>query len=271
MKRKIIIFGILAVVVSIIVIVLINSTFLVIDSGHRGILFRTFAKGVNKKVVYSPGFHLVAPWNKMYIYDVREAQHEETMTVLSSNGLDIILDISVRVNPIHNKVGYLHERFGANYLYSLIRPEVRSTVRNIIGKYHPEELYSTKRNEVQMLIAQDLKKVLAANFVDLRAVLIRDIELPEKVKCAIEDKIEAEQQALKYEFILEQEKKEKERLIIEAKGKSEANIILSASLNERLMTDKGIEATLKLANSPNTKIIIIGNEKNGLPVILGNQ
>jgi regulator of protease activity HflC (stomatin/prohibitin superfamily) len=122
-----------------------------------------------------------------------------------------------------------------------------------------------------MLIAQDLDKILAANFVELRAVLIRDIELPEKVKCAIEDKIEAEQQALKYEYIIEQEKKEKERLIIEAKGKSEANVILSASLNERLMTDKGIEATLKLANSPNTKIIIIGNEKNGLPVILGNQ
>lgn len=105
----------------------------------------------------------------------------------------------------------------------------------------------------------------------MRAILIRDIELPEKVKKAIEEKIEAEQKALKYEFIIAQEKKEKERLLIEASGKSEANAMLSASLSDQILAEKGIEATLKLANSPNAKIVIIGNDKNGLPLILGNQ
>jgi regulator of protease activity HflC (stomatin/prohibitin superfamily) len=154
---------------------------------------------------------------------------------------------------------------------NLVRPEIRSVVRKIIGRYQPEELYSTKREEVQNQITKDLEKVLVANFVDLRAILIRDIELPEKVKKAIEEKIEAEQKALKYEFIIAQEKKEKERLLIEASGKSEANAILSAGLTDQILAEKGIEATLKLANSPNAKIVIIGNDKNGLPLILGNQ
>jgi prohibitin 1 len=270
MKKKLIFFGIISVVVALLVIFVVNSTFLTIDSGYRGILFRPFQKGIDKNTVYSSGFHLVAPWNKMYLYDVRESQTEETMTVLSSNGLNIQLDISVRINPIINKIGYLHERFGVNYNSNLVKPEVRSTVRKIIGRFQPEELYSSKREEVQEIITKELEKVLTANFIELRAVLIRDIELPDKVKNAIEEKIEAEQKALKYEYILVQEIKEKERLLIEAGAKSEANAILSASLNEKILSDRGIEATLKLANSPNSKVIVIGNAKNGLPLIIGN-
>jgi prohibitin 1 len=270
MKKRLIIFGVVFVVVVLLFVFIINSTFLTIDSGFRGILFRPFQKGIDKNTVYSSGFHLVAPWNKMYLYDVRESQSEETMTVLSSNGLNIQLDISVRINPIIDKIGFLHERFGVNYTTNLVRPEVRSTVRKVIGRFQPEELYSSKREEVQELIYKDLEKVLSINFIELRAVLIRDIELPDKVKNAIEEKIEAEQKALKYEYILVQERKEKERLLIEAGAKSEANAILSASLNEKILSDKGIEATLKLANSPNSKIIVIGNDKNGLPLILGN-
>jgi len=271
MKNKLIIFGVIAIVIAIVVIVIVNSTFLTIESGFRGVIFRPFSGGIEKKDIYTPGFQMIAPWNKMFTYDVRESQLEESMSVLSSNGLNIKLDVTVRVNPIPNKIGELHEHFGVNYMTSLVRPEVRSAVRKIIGRFEPEELYSTKRDEVQALITKDLEKVLGANYVELRAILIRDIELPEKVRTAIEEKIEAEQKSLKYEFILVQERKEKERLLIEASAKAEANTILSASLNDRILSDKGIEATLKLANSPNTKIVIIGNDKNGLPLILGNQ
>ncbi len=271
MKNKLIFLLIALVAIATVVIFLTNATFLTIDAGFRGVLFRPFAGGIDKKNIYTPGFHLIAPWNTMTIYEVRENQLEESMTVLSSNGLNIKLDVTVRVNPLPDKVGDLHERFGTNYTTNLIRPEVRSTVRKVIGRFEPEELYSTKRDEVQNLITKELEKVLSENFVELRAILIRDIELPEKVRMAIEEKIEAEQKALKYEFILDQERKEKERLLIEASAKSEANAILSASLNEKILSDKGIEATLKLANSPNSKIVIIGNDKNGLPLILGNQ
>lgn len=215
---------------------------------------------------------MVAPWNKMFVYDVREKQLEESMTVLSSNGLNIKLDATVRINPEFEKIGFLHESFGREYLNSLVRPEMRSSVRKIIGRFTPEELYSTRRDEVQDLIQEELAATLTKNFIELRAVLIRDIQLPEKVRDAIENKIEAEQHALRYEYILAQEVKEAERRIIEANAKAEANRVLNASLTDNILRDKGIEATVTLANSPNAKVIIVGGDgTNGLPLILGGS
>lgn len=261
---------IMGAIIVIIVLIFSSATFLTIDAGERGVLFKRFSGGLETEKIYRPGFHVVAPWNKMFVYDVREKQIEETMTVLSSNGLNIALDATVRVNPTYTQIGFLHEKFGENYMNSLVRPEVRSSVRKIIGRFTPEELYSTRRDEVQTQIEEELEKTLSDNYVELRAVLIRDIQLPEKVRTAIEEKIEAEQLALKYEYILDQERKEAERKTIEAQAKADANRILNASLTEKILQDKGIEATIELANSPNSKVIVVGgSESNGLPLILG--
>lgn len=270
-QSKLITTGIIVFIILIVVIVFSNATFLTIEPNERGVLFRRFSGGLDKENIYGPGFHVLAPWNAMSRYDVREQQLEESMEVLSSNGLTITLDVTVRVNPKYDKIGDLHERFGKTYIESLVRPEVRSSVRKIIGRYGPEELYSTKRDEVQQLIHEDLKKNLEANYVDLRATLIRGIQLPEKVKTAIEEKIQAEQLALKYEYILQQERKEAERKIIEARAKAESNQILNASLTDKILKDKGIEATLKLADSPNSKVVIVGGNGDGLPLILGGN
>jgi len=257
--------------IAIVVIIFSNATFITIDAGERGVLFRRFSGGLEKDKIYSPGFHVYAPWNSMYIYNVREQQLEEQMDVLSSNGLNIRVDVTVRAHPSFDKIPELHETFGKDFIQSLIRPEVRSSVRKIIGRFTPEELYSTRREEVQTLIQKDLEGTLAKNYVNLKAALIREISLPEKVRTAIEEKIQAEQLSLKFEYILDQEKQESERKIIEAKAKAESNKILTASLSDKILKDKGIEATLKLANSPNSKIIIIGSGADGLPLILGNQ
>ncbi len=249
-----------------------NATFLTIDPGERGVLFKRFSGGLDKENIYEPGFHIVAPWNKMYVYDVRERQIEETMEVLSSNGLNIKTDITVRVNPMYDKIGFLHEKFGPEYSNTLVRPEVRSAVRKIIGRFQPEELYSTKRDEVQQLIQSDLEKNLEVNYIELKASLIRDIQLPDKIKMAIERKLQQEQEAEEYTFRLEKERKEAERKIIEANAKAESNRILNASLSNNILRDKGIEATLELANSPNSKVIIVGGEgSEGLPLILGGN
>lgn len=264
--------AIFAAIIFFVILIFSFSTFLTIDAGERGVLFRTFGGGLDTEKIFSPGFHVVAPWNKMYVYEVREKQLEEEMTVLSSNGLNIKLDATVRVNPKHDEVGYLHESFGREYLTSLVRPEMRSSVRKIIGRFTPEELYSTRRDEVQELIQKELSETLGKNYIDLRAVLIRDIQLPEKVRTAIEEKIEAEQLSLKYKYILEQERKEAERRIIEAKAKAEANQILNASLTDKILQDKGIEATVSLANSNNSKVIVVGGDgSDGLPLILGGN
>ena len=262
---------ILGFIILIAIIIFSSATFLTIDSGERGVLFKRFSGGLEKSKIFTPGFHVIAPWNTMYLYDVREKQLEEAMEVLSSNGLNIAMDVTVRVNPVYNKIGDLHEKFGADYLNTLVKPEIRSSVRKIIGRYTPEELYSTKREEVQSLIQQDLNAVLNKNYIDLRATLIRNISLPDKVRNAIESKIEAEQQSLKYKYILDQQRQEAQRIIIEAEAKSKANQILNASLSNNILKDKGIEATIKLAESPNTKVIVVGSGDSGLPLILGNN
>lgn len=270
-QSKLISTGIIVFVLLIVVVVFSNATFLTIEASERGVLFRRFSGGLDKEHIYTPGFHVVAPWNNMNVYDVREQQAEESMEVLSSNGLNITVDVTIRFNPVYNKIGDLHEKFGKGYAESLVRPEVRSSVRKIIGRFDPEALYSTKRDEAQQLIHDDLSKSLKANYVDLRATLIRGIQLPERVKNAIEEKIQAEQSALKYEYILQQERKEAERKIIEARAKAESNQILNASLTDKILKDKGIEATLKLADSPNSKVIIVGGNGDGLPLILGGN
>ena len=255
----------------VLLIILTSSTFLTIEAGERGVIFRPFSTGLDKENIFQPGFHIVAPWNTMYIYDVREKQLEEEMEVLSKNGLNIRVDVTVRFNPTYDKIGDLHEKFGKDYVNTLVRPEVRSAVRQVIGRFEPEELYSTRREEVQGMITTDIEASLKRNYVDLKATLIRDIALPDKVKNAIEEKIEAEQLALKYEYILAQERKEAERKIIEAQAKSDANRILNASLTDKILRDKGIEATIKLAESPNSKVVVVGSGSDGLPLILGGN
>lgn len=270
-QGKLITTGVIIFVVLIIILTFSNATFLTIEAGERGVLFKRFSGGLEREIIYQPGFHVIAPWNSMYVYDVREKQIEEEMELLSSNGLTIKVDITVRVNPDFTKIPDLHEIFGKDYLVSLVRPEVRSSVRKVIGRFTPEELYSTRREEVQDMIQKDLEETLQKNFVVLKASLIRDIKLPDKVRSAIEEKLEAEQTALKYEYILDRERKEAERKIIEAKAKSEANRILNASLSSNILKDKGIEATLQLANSPNSKIVVVGSGADGLPLILGGN
>jgi regulator of protease activity HflC (stomatin/prohibitin superfamily) len=271
-QSRLITTGVIAFILLIVIVSFSNAIFLTIDAGERGVLFQRFGGGLDKENIYNPGFHVIAPWNEMYRYEVREKQLEEEMEVLSSNGLNIKVDVTVRVNPKYDKIGDLHEKFGKEYLNTLVRAETRSSVRKIIGRFTPEELYSTRRDEVQQLIQKDLEAVLDDNYVELRASLIRDIALPEKVQKAIEDKIEAEQLALKYEYILDQERKEAERKTIEAQAKADANKILNASLTAKILQDKGIEATLQLANSPNSKVIVVGGDgSQGLPLILGGN
>lgn len=268
-QKKFMTYGIIGFFVLVALLMFSNSTFVTIDSGERGVIFRPFSSGLDKENVYQPGFHVVAPWNDMYVYEIREKQLEEEMEVLSSNGLNIKVDVTARINPNFGQIGDLHETFGREYMERLVRPEIRSAVRQVIGKFTPEELYSTKRDEVQTLITESLQAVLAENYIDLRAILIRDIELPEKVRTAIEEKLEAEQASLKYEYILTREQQEAERRLIEAQAKADANAILSASLTDKILREKGIEATLELSKSPNSKVIVVGGEGDGLPLILG--
>lgn len=210
------------------------------------------------------------PWDNMIIYDIRINEDFEDMDVLSKNGLSINVELTFRYKPIAEKIGFLHDGIGSDYLERIIKPEVRSATREVIGKYLPEELYSTKREAIQDEIFTQTKNATSSNFIEIDAILIRSVQLPNKLKAAIEQKLEEEQLAFQFDFRLEKEKKEAERKIIEAQAKADANRILSASLTDKILADKGIEATLELAKSPNSKIVIVGGGDEGLPLILNN-
>ncbi len=251
-------------------IILTNTTFLTIDPGHNGVLFKRFGGGLEKDKVYNQGFHVVAPWNKMFIYDTRIQENFEEMNVLSKNGLNIQVELSYRYNPISDKIGYLHDNIGADYHDRILMPEIRSATREVIGKYLPEELYSVKREAIQDEIFTQTKTAVLEKDINLDAVLIRGVVLPATLQAAIERKLKEEQSSLEYEYRLEKERKEAERKIIEAQAKADANRILSASLTDKILQDKGIEATLELATSPNSKIVVVGGGDKGLPLILNN-
>ncbi len=262
---------VVAVVIMIVLLLFGGRMFLILDAGERGVLFKPYSIGLDKENVYGEGFHVIAPWNKMYIFGVREQQRDEPMDVLDRSGLSISMDITVRFNPTFNEIGYLYEQFGVNYINVLVIPEVRSTVRQVAGRYTAEEIYSTKRAEVEKAIIDETREVLGQNYIQMKALLIRSINLPDQIKGAIESKLKTEQEALAYEFRLDREKSEAERRRIEADGIAAYNRIINASLTDRILLQRGIEATTELAASPNTKVIVIGSGKDGLPLILGNN
>jgi regulator of protease activity HflC (stomatin/prohibitin superfamily) len=267
---KLIRIGVFAFLALMLISVLSNTTFLTIDPGKKGVLFERFSGGLDLENIYGQGFHVVAPWNKMFIYDVRVDESFETMDVLSKNGLNIEVELSYRFQPIAEKIGYLHNQIGVEYVDRIIKPEIRSATREVIGQYLPEELYSTKREAIQVEIFNKTKEAIEKNHINLDAILIRSVQLPDKLKEAIESKLEEEQLAFQYEFKLDRERKEAERKIIEAQAKADANRILNQSLTDKILRDKGIEATLELAMSPNTKVVVVGGSGDGLPLILNN-
>ncbi|GMN08821.1 hypothetical protein MTsPCn9_07230 [Croceitalea sp. MTPC9] len=261
-----------AVFIIILLIILISKSAITIGSGEAGVLYKTFGDGVvTDKPPLGEGFHLVAPWNKVYVYEVRQQEVFEKMKVLSSNGLDIQLDASTWFQPKYEELGKLHQQKSEQYIDRILLPAIRSAARSVVGRYTPEQLYSSKRDAIQIEIYEETKKIVDDQYIQLNEVLIRDVTLPPTIKEAIERKLKQEQESLEYEFRLVTAAKEAEKVRIEAQGKADANRILSASLTDKILQDKGIEATLELSKSPNSKVVVVGSGDSGLPLILGNN
>jgi len=248
-----------------------SSIFVTIDSGEKGVLFKKFGGGLEKEVVYGQGLQVVAPWNDMFVYDVKLKDTFEKMEVLSKNGLSIKIDLSFRYQPVADSIGYLHDGIGKNFLESIIKPEIRSVTREVIGNYLPEELYSTKREAIEDEIYALTKVNIEAKYLRLDAILIRDVTLPTTLRTAIEQKLKQEQESLEYEFKIDKARKEAERKEIEANVIAKFQKIVNRTITPQLLKWKGVEATQEIAKSDNAKVIVIGNGDGDLPIILGGQ
>jgi len=260
------------VIVSLIFLVLFGSSiFYTIEPGEKGVIFRKFSGGLDKENIYEQGFHIIAPWNTLHIYDVKIHETFEKMEVLSENGLSIQIDLSFRYMPVHSKIGYLHDEIGRDYVERIIKPEIRSVTREVIGNYLPEELYSTQREAIEDEIESQTREKIEKKYLSLDAILIRDVTLPKTLRAGIEKKLVQEQEALEYEFKIAKAKKEAERKEIEAKGIAKFQRIVNQTITPQLLKWKGVEATQEISKSSNSKVIVIGNGDGDLPIILGGQ
>lgn len=264
-SSKVGLFAILALILLILIPACMTTS---IDSGEQGVKYSSFS-GTNLETVYGEGLNVYWPWEDMIVYDVRVNAEDEELSALSSNGATIRMDVTVRYKPRANTIPYLHTTYGQDYYQRLIQPELRSAAREIVGRYTPEELYSTRRNELQDLIFQQVQEVAGTEYVDVQAVLIRDVVLPEQVRRAIENKLEEEQRVEQAALSVRRAEQEAARKRVEAQGDADRARIVTQSLTPQFIRWQGIEATRELAQSDNAKIVIIGGDGDGLPVILG--
>ncbi len=255
----------------VVLIILISKSAVTIGPGEGGVLFERFGDGINTEHTYGEGFHIVAPWNSMIVQKVRQQSISDEMNVLSVNGLEVQVNGTIWYEPEYSNLGALIKTKGEDYVRELLDPAINAAARSVVGRYTPEQLYSSKRDVIEQEILEEVKAELDGQFVNVKRVLVEDVKLPQTIKQAIEGKLKQEQESLEYEFRLVTAQKEAEKQIIEAEGKAKANKILSASLTDKILQDKGIEATTKLAESPNSKVIVIGSGDSGLPLILGNN
>ena len=265
-----------------------QSIFIVIGPGEGGVLYRLFLGGteieshmttdregaevehfVRTSEYFKEGLHVIFPWDTMYIYNLRLQQVPDSFYVLSKDGLSIKVEVSIRFRPEKARLGLLHQRIGPDYIERVVKPDVQSVCRYVFGQYKPDEIYDTQ-GLITELIKQDAVSHLAAHFVDLDDVLLRSVTLPPTVAAAIESKLRAQQLMEEYTYRVESEKKEAERKGIEADGIKAFQDKSMATLPdfEQYLKYKGIEATLELAKSPNSKIVIIGGGEDRLPLIL---
>jgi len=247
-----------------------KSIFITINSGEAGALYKRFGGGTVTEYVYPEGFHIIPPWDTMYIYNVRIQTVLHNFGVLTNRGLPITLTLAIRFRPEYDLVGLLHQNVGPGYVNTIIIPQVESVLRKQIGQHNPEEIYVNKEGFLNKIIVQALEEA-GQKYVIIDDVIIRAVILPEQIRKAIDDKLVQEQLLKAYVFRLEREKEEAKRKRIEAEGFKVYHNIISGSLTEPLIKWEGVQATLSLAKSENAKIVVIGAGKEGLPIILGTD
>ncbi|MBF0302227.1 MAG: prohibitin family protein [Desulfamplus sp.] len=250
------------------VVYMADLIFITIYPGYTGVLFRRiFDSGTVIDKVYDEGLNIIAPWNKMYAYDVRIKEKKQSVNVLSQNGLTIQVMVSIRYHVIKDKTPILHKRVGPEYEEKIIIPSIISSVREVVGEYRPEELYTTARHLIQDKLLIEVVEETGRIPIVYDDVIVENIALPELINDAIEMKLKQQQEYLEYEFRIQKAEKEIERKEKEALGISNFQKIVTESLSPDLLKWKGIMATLELAKSSNTKVIIVGGGENGLPII----
>ncbi|MGE5363180.1 MAG: prohibitin family protein [Bacteroidota bacterium] len=240
--------------------------FISIDSGQQGIRWSRFS-GTELDEIYGEGLHVMWPWDRMYIYQTRLQSKTDTLQILTSEGLNVNVEFSYRYYLMRDSIPTIHKNLGVTYANSYVKPEVEAASIAIIGNYAPEQLYKMSSLVIQSTIKYYLSKQLLEQNIVMDDYLIRKITLPDIVSNSIEKKMVAEQLSYEFDYRLKTEDKEKKRKIIEAEGIRQFERLSGIPI----LKWKGLEVTSEFANSKNSKIVIMGNGKNDLPLLLNSD
>ena len=266
-RAKLVVFGLTLVFF---IIFLWPSVVVSIRPGELGVLYSRFFGGTVLEKSYDEGIHFIMPWNIMAIYDVRLQEETQTINVLSLDGLTIKVQVSLRFQLIRNRLPYLHQGIGPNYREKIVFPIMNSAVRQTIGSYRPDALYSTARQELQDRMLVDAVEEMGRIPILIQGFVVKSILLPEILRKAIEEKLVAEQNYLKYNYILKEAAQEARRKAIEGIGIKHYQALVNKNMTQKYLAYEGIKATKELAASDNAKIVVIGG-KDGLPIILNAE
>lgn len=240
----------------------------IIPAGHVGVI--DFFGNVSDYTL-KPGVNLVNPLANVIKFDARTQEMKETMNVPSKEGLGVELEISLLYSLSFENANKIYKSVGEDYVEKILTPQFRSVVRGVTASYEARALYTAEREQLAKLMETELSKLVKPRGITIEAAPLRQIILPSRLTEAIEEKLKAEQESQRMQFVLQRETQEAERKRIEAKGIADFQEIVSKGISEQLLKWKGIEATEKLAGSQNSKVVVIGSGKEGLPIILGNN
>lgn len=268
-------------IIAFVLVVFRHEMFISIGPGHYGVLWRRFGGGTDMSQLFGEGMHLILPFNKMYIFNGQVQIEEEDLDVLSSDGLKMEINVVYRFSLNPDNIGALAKYVGPDYKKKLVAPQVASLARNAFSNNTPEEIFSARRQDIEDSLTDDVQERLDTmfqpawhkgpplSFVKVWDVLIRGITLPPVVAAAVERKNEAKQNNEAFDYRLLSEAKEAQRKLIEADGIEKFQLKVAPSLTDSYLQWQGVQATRALAESHNSKIVVIGGGKNGMPVILG--
>jgi regulator of protease activity HflC (stomatin/prohibitin superfamily) len=255
-------------VVLVFLVIVLFASVVSIPTGNVGVL-TLFGKVTGE--VLGEGIHMINPLKSVQRLSIQTQTVKESANTPSNEGLMLALDTSLLYHLDRAKAADVYQKVGANYAEKIVEPTLRSAIRAATSAHTANSLYTNARELVQQNIQDELTSQLTPRGVIIENVLLRDVQLPAMLKTSIEAKQQAEQDALRMNFILQKEKQEAERKRIEAQGIADFQKIVAQGISAQLLEWKGIEATEKLASSSNSKIVVVGNTKNGLPLILGPQ
>jgi prohibitin 1 len=258
--------SILAVVIA--VVVGAANLFTVVPAGTVGVV--DFLGNVSDNTLKA-GVNLVNPMANVIKFNIKTQELKETMSVPSKEGLSVQLEISLLFKLDPDNANKIYQTVGPNYGDIILLPQFRSVVRGVTAKYEAKALYTASREKLAGEIMNELQTLVGPRGITVETAALRQIVLPPGLTQSIEEKLQAEQESQRMEFVLNKEKQEADRKRIEAAGIRDFQAIVSEGLNQNLLRWKGIEATEKLANSTNSKIVVIGSGKDGLPLILGGN